>query len=122
VSSIAKEHSHQHSTSDYHEVSGLSLPFESTETLWEVNQGDGQQIFPEIHCKVDKGFFLVDGDWTCYRRNYFTVEASYSLVPPTNPNELLQLKTGGQSALSSINRIRSFAVGLGACIEDIPER
>ncbi|ORX62345.1 p53-like transcription factor [Hesseltinella vesiculosa] len=32
-----------------------------------------------IHSKVDRGFFLADNDWTCYRRNYFQVSCAFSL-------------------------------------------
>ncbi|KAI8333954.1 hypothetical protein BC941DRAFT_495736 [Chlamydoabsidia padenii] len=32
-----------------------------------------------IQSKVDRGFFLADNDWTCYRRNYFQVSSSFSL-------------------------------------------
>lgn len=28
--------------------------------------------------RVDKGFFLADNDWTCYRRNYFQLTASFT--------------------------------------------
>ncbi|KAI8973940.1 hypothetical protein BDB01DRAFT_844977 [Pilobolus umbonatus] len=32
-----------------------------------------------LNSKVDRGFFLADNDWTCYRRNYFQVSSSFSL-------------------------------------------
>ncbi|KAG2230336.1 hypothetical protein INT48_008828 [Thamnidium elegans] len=32
-----------------------------------------------LHTKVDRGFFLAEEDWTCYRRNYFQVSGSFSL-------------------------------------------
>ncbi|KAI1881449.1 hypothetical protein JX265_000275 [Neoarthrinium moseri] len=35
----------------------------------------------DIHGTIDKGFFLSDGEWTCYRRNYFSCICSYSLTP-----------------------------------------
>lgn len=35
----------------------------------------------EIYGSIDKGFFLSDGDWTCYRRNYFSCICSFSLTP-----------------------------------------
>ena len=28
--------------------------------------------------KMDRGFFLTDNDWTCYRRNYFQVSAAFT--------------------------------------------
>lgn len=41
----------------------------------------------DINGVIDKGFFLAEGDWTCYRRNYFTCICSFSINPwfPNNP-------------------------------------
>ncbi|KAI8979419.1 hypothetical protein BDF20DRAFT_913005 [Mycotypha africana] len=33
----------------------------------------------QLYTKIDRGFFLADNDWTCYRRNYFQVSGSFSL-------------------------------------------
>ncbi|ORX93400.1 p53-like transcription factor, partial [Basidiobolus meristosporus CBS 931.73] len=42
-----------------------------------------------VDCKFDRGFFLADSDWTCYRRNYFQVSGAFTLIglnhPLTNP-------------------------------------
>lgn len=43
----------------------------------------------EIHGTIDKGFFLSEGEWTCYRRNYFSCVCSYSLSP-MYPNAAMQ--------------------------------
>ncbi|KAI7904188.1 uncharacterized protein BX663DRAFT_504230 [Cokeromyces recurvatus] len=32
-----------------------------------------------IQAKMDRGFFLADNDWTCYRRNYFQVSSAFSI-------------------------------------------
>ncbi|OLY83036.1 Transcription factor vib-1 [Smittium mucronatum] len=34
---------------------------------------------PKLKCKVDRGFFLSSGEWTCYRRNYFQISSSFEL-------------------------------------------
>lgn len=34
-----------------------------------------------INGSIDKGFFLADNEWTCYRRNYFSCVCSYTLTP-----------------------------------------
>ncbi|KAJ2766536.1 hypothetical protein IWQ56_002968, partial [Coemansia nantahalensis] len=39
--------------------------------------------------RVDRGFFLSDRDWTCYRRNYFQVSCTFSLLGSSAP------QTGG---------------------------
>ncbi|KAJ2716035.1 hypothetical protein H4R19_000869, partial [Coemansia spiralis] len=35
--------------------------------------------------RVDRGFFLSDKDWTCYRRNYFQVSCTFSLLGGSAP-------------------------------------
>jgi meiosis-specific transcription factor NDT80 len=42
---------------------------------------DGFSVTPDIHCKVEKGFFRSkeEDKWTCYRRNYFAVTSCYSI-------------------------------------------
>ncbi|KAI8888217.1 p53-like transcription factor [Backusella circina FSU 941] len=32
-----------------------------------------------VQSKVDRGFFLAENDWTCYRRNYFQVSSVFSI-------------------------------------------
>ncbi|CAI2179873.1 2225_t:CDS:2 [Funneliformis geosporum] len=38
-----------------------------------------------INSKVDRGFFLADNDWTCYRRNYFQISSSFNIQGTTHP-------------------------------------
>ncbi|KAF9359912.1 hypothetical protein BGX34_008070 [Mortierella sp. NVP85] len=33
----------------------------------------------KISSRIDRGFFLAANDWTCYRRNYFQISASFSI-------------------------------------------
>ncbi|KAF9410194.1 hypothetical protein BGZ76_005551 [Entomortierella beljakovae] len=33
----------------------------------------------KVAAKIDRGFFLASSDWTCYRRNYFQISASFSI-------------------------------------------
>ncbi|KAM3581610.1 hypothetical protein VKS41_005776 [Umbelopsis sp. WA50703] len=47
--------------------------------LYNVQRTTGYDL--QIHAKIDKGFFITNGDWTCYRRNYFQVSATLSLQP-----------------------------------------
>lgn len=41
----------------------------------------------DIQGTIDKGFFYSEGDWTCYRRNYFSCMCSYNYTPmlPSTP-------------------------------------
>ncbi|KAI9276160.1 hypothetical protein BY458DRAFT_506549 [Sporodiniella umbellata] len=40
-----------------------------------------------LFSKIDRGFFLHGQDWTCYRRNYFQVTASFSIQGLATVNE-----------------------------------
>ena len=67
----------------------LNFPWPNLEVLLELNC-EGVPVTPEVHAKVEKGFFLstVDGKWTCYRRNYFSVNCNYELHPNINNGRL----------------------------------
>ncbi|KAF2836050.1 p53-like transcription factor [Patellaria atrata CBS 101060] len=57
-------------------------PFGKQENIRELTC-DGQSVNPIINCKIEKGFFI-SGEtrtWTCYRRNYFSVNVSFTLEP-----------------------------------------
>ena len=61
-------------------ASGQNVPpFENTKLFGQFRDRAGNHVQPEIHAKIDKGFFKADQDWTCYRRNYFSVACSYHL-------------------------------------------
>jgi meiosis-specific transcription factor NDT80 len=72
-------------------------------------------VRPEIHARVDKGFFLSDRDWTCYRRNYFSVICSYSLLPATYSLPLYLRRT----ANSQPEHILSFAMCISAVVDAV---
>ncbi|KAI8146436.1 hypothetical protein BJV82DRAFT_598523 [Fennellomyces sp. T-0311] len=38
---------------------------------------DQDECGVEIQCKVDRGFFLAENKWTCYRRNYFQLTGTF---------------------------------------------
>ncbi|KAF3921328.1 hypothetical protein ABW21_db0209355 [Orbilia brochopaga] len=85
-------------------------PLYDTEFLHKIVTADGHIIRPEIHARVDKGFFLSDNDWTCYRRNYFSVGCSYSLFPHPSGAIYLQRHLG-------LEHISAFAVKISAAVE-----
>ena len=60
-------------------------PFEETKPFYSLSDAAGTQIQPEIQAKIDKGFFKTEDNWTCYRRNYFSVACCYSLKPDVDP-------------------------------------
>lgn len=100
-----------------------SLPFKDQERFYEIRQEDGICVLPEIHCEIERGFFMsIDGDWTCYRRNYFSTTCSYSLHPPAEPNQLFLSSPDSKSSLHKNEKIRSIAMSLSAIVDGIVGR
>lgn len=98
-----------------HPSSGLnsnpSPPFSPTEILRALRISQGRAIQPEIHVKFDKGFFIADGNWTCYRRNYFSLVCSYSLWPNT-PDGSTYVDVAGQ-----LLEVHGFAMSISAIVD-----
>jgi len=94
-------------------------PLNPIVTLGHLSYQDPQQtpIKADINGIIDKGFFLADNEWTCYRRNYFSCVCSYSLSPP-NPsysNAPIQfLRTGEQQPYP----VFGFAMSISAVVAD----
>ncbi|KAI9720228.1 MAG: hypothetical protein M1812_003046 [Candelaria pacifica] len=90
-------------------------PLEDTTIIHQITTGDGQKVRPEITARIDKGFFLAEQNWTCYRRNYFSVACAYSVQPPllTVP---LYLDRGASSSGMTEN-IRAFAMSISAVVD-----
>ncbi|CZS92552.1 related to meiosis-specific protein NDT80 [Rhynchosporium agropyri] len=65
-------------------------PLSATEVLYSLQTSDGQIVKPEIFGQINKGFSMAENDWTCYRRNYFSLNCSYALTP-TIPNRSIYL-------------------------------
>ncbi|KAH7378121.1 hypothetical protein BKA64DRAFT_538223, partial [Cadophora sp. MPI-SDFR-AT-0126] len=88
-------------------------PLFPTEVIYCLQTSDGQQIAPEIFGRIDKGFFLSDNDWTCYRRNYFSVVCSFTLQPsiPTEAMFLVKLHGGVEA------QVHSFAMSIAAVVD-----
>jgi meiosis-specific transcription factor NDT80 len=89
-----------------------SPPLHPTEVIHQLQASDGQIIRPEIYGRIDKGFFMADNDWTCYRRNYFSLNCSYTLhpaIPSSNIHLLLQLGSSPQ--------VVGFALSIAAVVD-----
>ncbi|KAJ3000471.1 hypothetical protein HDV02_005336 [Globomyces sp. JEL0801] len=62
--------------------------------------------------KMDRGFFLASGDWTCYRRNYFQISSAFSIQDSDGQDVLNQtcvLHTDG----INVNLVK-FKLGIDA--------
>lgn len=88
-------------------------PLGDTQFLHQLTSADGHLVRPDIHARVDKGFFLSDRDWTCYRRNYFSVVCSYSLLPTTYSLPLYLRRTTG----SAPEHVLAFAMCISAVVD-----
>ena len=69
---------------------GPGLPFRQTVIFTSLTDVEGHTIVPEICGSNNKGFFLADDGWTCYRRNYFNVKCSFRFE--SVPNGLLYVE------------------------------
>lgn len=76
---------------------------------------EGQPVTPEVHAKVEKGFFLSNADekWTCYRRNYFSVQCHFELHPNIT-NGRMYLK---RSNSSTTEQIQAMGMRLSAAVD-----
>ena len=89
-----------------------SPPLHPTEVIYQLQSSDGQIIKPEIFGRIDKGFFMADNDWTCYRRNYFSLNCSYTLTPQIPSGSIHLLQHGGSSP-----QVYGFAVSIAAVVD-----
>ncbi|KAK0645684.1 hypothetical protein B0T16DRAFT_330496, partial [Cercophora newfieldiana] len=94
-------------------------PLNPMVSLGHLTYQDPQQtpIKAEINGIIDKGFFLADNEWTCYRRNYFSCVCSYSLSPPNPnyPNAGIQFLRTGES---QPYQVYGFAMCISAVVAD----
>lgn len=102
----------QFDPSHYQLAAQIVPPFEKTQISVPIIDAKGSQVFPELHAKIDKGFFKADQDWTCYRRNYFSVASSYTLKPPYTPgsDSLYIQRTNG----TNTEPVRALAICITA--------
>lgn len=69
-----------------------------------------------VQSKMDRGFFLAQNDWTCYRRNYFQVSTTFGIHgmnthPFFNDHDLDCLVETAQQGLQPVSR---FVLGISA--------
>lgn len=92
---------------------GNDPPFEKTKCLYAITTADRQPVHPDIQARIDKGFFKADQDWTCYRRNYFSIACSYTLKAPyLDPHPLYLHRPS-----SNPETIHTFAISISAVVD-----
>ncbi|KAI8091299.1 uncharacterized protein B0P05DRAFT_463386 [Gilbertella persicaria] len=94
--------------------------FGPTEYARNIIALDRQTIIEaQLHVKVDRGFFLADNDWTCYRRNYFQVSGSFSLEGVGILYEGQELPCFGKDPQTGqLEEIDCFMLGVCARLSD----
>lgn len=56
-------------------------PFVTTLAHTSIYRGTTNSVvIPRIHARIDKGFDCIEGDWVGYKRNYFSLVATFELV------------------------------------------
>ncbi|KAI1365634.1 hypothetical protein F5Y08DRAFT_168961 [Xylaria arbuscula] len=98
---------------------GSTPPFQPVVTHGTLVYGDatagaGSPIKVDIQAVIDKGFFLSEGEWTCYRRNYFSCICSYGLTPHY-PNANLHYIANGST---TSYQVFGFAMSISAVVAD----
>ncbi|CAO3686022.1 unnamed protein product [Rhizopus stolonifer] len=71
-----------------------------------------------LYTKVDRGFFLADNDWTCYRRNYFQVSGSFSLEGIGVLYEGQEYPCYVKVSTGQLEEIDCFMLGVSAKLSD----
>ncbi|KAI9239907.1 MAG: hypothetical protein BYD32DRAFT_203538 [Podila humilis] len=81
--------------------------------LFSLNQSMRYDL--QVAAKIDRGFFLAANDWTCYRRNYFQISASFSIagLDPSVQSEVPCLLERDDELL----QVHRFMVCIGAHIQ-----
>jgi meiosis-specific transcription factor NDT80 len=88
-------------------------PFELQDDLHQI-LCDGHVVKPTIEAKIEKGFFYsADNCWTCYRRNYFSVQCSYTLNPTCANRTMYLSRNGGKGQ----EQIQAMGICLSAVVD-----
>jgi meiosis-specific transcription factor NDT80 len=85
-------------------------------SLGRLSYGDASNtpIKVDISGIIDKGFFIAESEWTCYRRNYFSCVCSFSLTPMMHNTPIHFHPTGSTQAYN----VYGFAMCISAVVSD----
>ena len=97
-----------------HETLTSGPPLQPTVVHYQIISCNGQAIAVDLNARIDKGFFFADRNWTCYRRNYFSVNCSFTLGPQRYAEPLYLLRSGLSGPTESI---LSFAMTINAVVD-----
>lgn len=83
-------------------------PFEDTQTIHSLVNSRGQSLKVDVLGSIPKGFFKVDDKWTCYRRNYFSVNCGFTFKTHSLDTQLYVQR------YSQPEQVQSYAVSIAA--------
>jgi len=93
-----------------------SIPFfNQTKQFAKLKSLDKSKSYAlNILAKIDRGFFLADGEWTCYRRNYFQLGVSFTAIDQHGVGLMEDFKGWIETDDGQSMQIIGIAVGVGA--------
>ncbi|KAI9260061.1 hypothetical protein EDC94DRAFT_611626 [Helicostylum pulchrum] len=92
-------------------------PVEPFENLYSSDKTTLLSV--RVQSKMDRGFFMAENDWTCYRRNYFQVSSVFSIhgfnhyYSLNEPHQMQQIFVRGEQGLVPVHR---FLLGITAYV------
>lgn len=72
-------------------------------------------VKPDISGNIDKGFFLADNEWTCYRRNYFSCVCSFHIPSASHPHATLHFTPNNSS---TTYQVAGWAMCISAVVSE----
>ncbi|GAA5808357.1 hypothetical protein MFLAVUS_001748 [Mucor flavus] len=90
-------------------------PVEPFENLYSSDKTTLLSV--RVQSKMDRGFFMAENDWTCYRRNYFQVSSVFSIhgfnhyYSLNEPHQMQQIFVQGEQGMVPVHR---FLLGITA--------
>lgn len=112
---LGHEHGQQITSDTSLEQPPGAPPVSETHMLQTLVYTANSEVNPtvSISAVIDKGFFLADDKWTCYRRNYFSCICSYNIYPSVDVSnfQLIDLTSGEKLG------IRHLAIRIAAAVD-----
>ncbi|KAF4631775.1 hypothetical protein G7Y89_g6357 [Cudoniella acicularis] len=87
--------------------------FNETENIHQL-VSKGASVGLDIVARLFAGLFIADGDWTCYRRNYFSVACGFILKTEDSSQVFLRRPDGSPN-----QEIVDFAVSTAAVVDGV---
>lgn len=85
-------------------------PFEDTHHVHTLVNSRGQSLKVDILASIPKGFFKVEDKWTCYRRNYFSVNCGFTFKPHSLDTRVFVQRCSH----SQPEQVQAYAVSIAA--------